>query len=711
MPLVNLAQLSDAKQVKVDSLRLSIKTAKHDTVLVKTWIAWDNIIFASDPELDLRLNLKIDSICVINLANNIDKTEKLFFLKSQGFAFNNIGLIYKSQGDYNKSIDYYKKSLKIREAIGDKAAIALTLNNMGSIYYNQGDYARAIDYFTKSLKISEAIMNKKGVASSLVFIGIIYLDQADFNKALEYFTKSLKINEEIDDQMGIATSLSNIGTIYKKQGDYDKALDYHAKSLKIKEEIGDKMRIGNSFNNIGNIYMDQGNYDKALDYYFKSLKIQEEIGYKRGIAASLSNMGGIYKKQGDYKKAIEYESNGLAIAQEIGNARVIRDAANMLWILYKELGKSKESLEMYELYIVTRDSILSHDNQKAIIQQEYKYAYEKQAAADSIKTAEAGKVQEAELLAEKAENKQNQQQQYFLYAGLAIALLFGGFIFKRFKVANRQKAIIEEQKQIVDKAYEGLEEAHKEITDSINYAERIQRSFLATKELLDENLNDYFVFFQPKDVVSGDFYWAGILANGNFAIVNADSTGHGVPGAIMSILNISSIESAVKDKLTQPADIFNDTRKTIIKRLKKDGSSEGGKDGMDASLISFNTDNSKMTYVAAQNPIWIIRDGELSEIKPEKMPIGKHDNDHIPFNGGEYNIQKGDQIYALTDGFQDQFGGPKGKKFMIKKFREYVLYISDLSMEEQHQKIKETFSNWKGEMDQVDDVCVIGVKI
>jgi ligand-binding sensor domain-containing protein/serine phosphatase RsbU (regulator of sigma subunit) len=285
-------------------------------------------------------------------------------------------------------------------------------------------------------------------------------------------------------------------------------------------------------------------------------------------------------------------------------------------------------------------------------------------------------------------------------------------------VVKKQKEEVEKQKEVIELAHretekqkEQVEEAHKEITDSINYAERIQHSFLATDELLNENLNDYFVFFQPKEAVSGDFYWAGKLNNGTFAMVNADSTGHGVPGAIMSILNITSIEEAVKEGSTAPHEIFNKTRKFIIERLKKDGSPEGGKDGMDASIICFDFEKKKFKYTAAQNPIWIIRDGELTEIKPEKMPIGKHDKDSIPFEGGEFEIQKGDQIYTLTDGFQDQFGGAKGKKFMIKKMREYVLSISHLPMQEQYKKITEVFTNWKGDLEQVDDVCVIGVKI
>ncbi|MCH2236186.1 MAG: SpoIIE family protein phosphatase [Crocinitomicaceae bacterium] len=300
----------------------------------------------------------------------------------------------------------------------------------------------------------------------------------------------------------------------------------------------------------------------------------------------------------------------------------------------------------------------------------------------------------------------------YILTGLMSTLWF--VRWRTTKLRERQKEL-ENEVEIATKEIreqkDQVEEAHKEITDSINYAERIQRSFLATEELLLENLNEHFVFFQPKEVVSGDFYWAGKLNNGTFAMVNADSTGHGVPGAIMSILNISSLEKAIEKGAFEPAKIFNDTRRFIIERLKKDGSPEGGKDGMDASIICFDFQNNKFTYTAAQNPIWVIRDGKLTEIKPEKMPIGKHDKDHIPFEGGEFKILKGDLIYTLTDGFQDQFGGPKGKKFMVKKMREYILSISHLSMEEQYQKIKETFNHWKGEIDQVDDVCVIGVKI
>jgi serine phosphatase RsbU (regulator of sigma subunit) len=256
-----------------------------------------------------------------------------------------------------------------------------------------------------------------------------------------------------------------------------------------------------------------------------------------------------------------------------------------------------------------------------------------------------------------------------------------------------------------------VEEKHREITDSINYAERIQRSFLATKEQLDEKLKEYFVLFQPKDVVSGDFYWAHTLQNGNFALVTADSTGHGVPGAIMSLLNTSSLERAVELGISEPAEILNHTRQTIIERLKKDGSAEGGKDGMDCSLISFNKEKSKFVYAAANNPIWIIRNKELIELTPDKIPVGKHDRDSISFAQQEVEIQKGDMIYTLTDGFPDQFGGPKGKKFMYKKLKELLISIAHKSVKEQKTELKVILKNWMGNIEQVDDVTIIGIRV
>jgi ligand-binding sensor domain-containing protein/serine phosphatase RsbU (regulator of sigma subunit) len=279
-------------------------------------------------------------------------------------------------------------------------------------------------------------------------------------------------------------------------------------------------------------------------------------------------------------------------------------------------------------------------------------------------------------------------------------------------VITKQKELVEKQKTEVDKQKHIIEEKHKEITDSINYAERIQRSFLATKELLDSNLNEYFVFFQPKDVVSGDFYWASLLSNGNFALATADSTGHGVPGAIMSILNISCLENAVGEmKLVEPGEIVNHTRLKIIERLKKDGSPEGGKDGMDCSLICFDFKQDKLTYAAANNPVWIVRGKEILEFAPDKMPVGKHDRDSVSFTQHTLDLLKGDVVYAITDGMPDQFGGPKGKKYMYKQLKELLISIASQPMQEQKVVLASSLNTWKGNLEQIDDVTIVGVRI
>nr|MDQ3048422.1 SpoIIE family protein phosphatase [Bacteroidota bacterium] len=267
---------------------------------------------------------------------------------------------------------------------------------------------------------------------------------------------------------------------------------------------------------------------------------------------------------------------------------------------------------------------------------------------------------------------------------------------------------IKEQKDLI-------EEKHKEITDSINYAERIQRALLASKKLLDQNLNDYFILFKPKDVVSGDFYWATKTGSSsgveNFILVTADSTGHGVPGAIMSIVNIASLKEAALQGITSPDLILNETRRLVIENLKNDGSVDGGKDGMDGCLLSFDFKNNLLSCASANNPIWIIRNKEIIEIKADRYPIGKHDKDTTPFTLHRLILQKGDVVYTLTDGFPDQFGGASGKKFKSKPLQELLLSISQEPMETQKQKLNDVFDNWKGNLEQVDDVCLIGVKI
>ena len=506
-------------------------------------------------------------------------------------------------------------------------------------------------------------------------------------------------------------ALNNIGTVYNAQLNYDKALEYYMKAGELFKSTNYKKGESSALNNIGYIYWNKKDFKKALEYYNQALTIQQEIDDKASEANSLNNIANVLVETKKINEAQGYAAKSFKLANEVGHIKYIENAANTLKDVYLKQGDFKEAFKMYEVEMKMQDSVLNEENKKASIKSQIRYEYEKKAAADSVKNAEVQKVTKAQFALQEATLKQEKFQRYSLIAGLILVLAGLLFAINRFRITQKQKKIIEEQKIIVDNAFERLNEKNTEIMDSINYAERIQRSFLATKQLLDEYLKDYFVLFQPKDVVSGDFYWATELKNGRFLLATADSTGHGVPGAIMSILNISSLEKAIERNLTEPAEILNDTRNTIIDRLKKDGSAEGGKDGMDCSLISFDFINKNFIYAAANNPVWIVRDHAILELRPDKMPLGKHDKDLIPFTQHTINTQTGDVIYTLTDGLPDQFGGPEGKKFMYKQLKELLINIAHLPMNEQQVLLKSSLNNWKGDLEQVDDVCIIGIRI
>ena len=232
-----------------------------------------------------------------------------------------------------------------------------------------------------------------------------------------------------------------------------------------------------------------------------------------------------------------------------------------------------------------------------------------------------------------------------------------------------------------------------------------------------ETDNKFFILYKPKDIVSGDFYFAlahktATSKNELFYICAADCTGHGVPGAFMSMLGVSSLNEAILEKnISQPNEILNDIRSTIITSLNPEGSDEEAKDGMDCVLCAYDFENDLMHFAAANNPLWIIRKGELIEYKPDKMPVGKYGEEIKHFSVQTLNLQEGDVVYIFTDGYADQFGGPKGKKFKYSQFKQLLLSIQNKTMNEQHDILAKTMADWKGSLEQIDDILVIGVRV
>jgi serine phosphatase RsbU (regulator of sigma subunit)/tetratricopeptide (TPR) repeat protein len=703
-----------------------------------------------------------------NYSKGLALSEELKLKETISTFLRGIGNASYYQGNYDKAINHYERGLMIAEEGNDKAVIAGFLNNIGNIYRVKGDYAKGIDYFTRSLKMCEELGDKIGVSNSCNNMAIIYKNQDNFDKAIEYTSRSLKIKQELGDKNGTAGAYINIGNIYARKVDYASAFEYYTKGLTIYEEGGNKNGIASSHLSIGNIYQYQDDYAKAVEHYQMSLTINEETGNRNNISSSYNLIGSVYKKEGDialdagkttlaskkYAAAIEYNKKSLDVAVEIGAKVSVKVASKTLWKTYKASHQYKSALEVYELYIETSDSLASEANQKEVIRQGYKYEYEKQAAADSVVNAEAKKVADAKLTAEQAEkkrlksesnrqkleNKNQQQQAYFLYGILGIAVLFGGFIFNRFKVTQKQKGIIEsqkdeveQQKEKVDQAYEQLEEKNTEILDSINYAKRIQSAILPPDKLVKEYLQNSFILYKPKDIVAGDFYWMEPTKNG-ILFAAADCTGHGVPGAMVSVVCNNALNRSVREYgLTDPGKILDKTREIVIQEFEK--SEDEVKDGMDIALCSLQGNTLK--YAGAHNPLWIVpgsseRHAELIEadvngpalrltqsdpskagiieIKANKQPIGKFDTP-LAYTTHTFELQPNDVFYIFSDGFVDQFGGERGKKFKPKALRELLLSIQDQSMDQQRELINQAFEKWQGDLEQVDDVCVIGVRI
>jgi hypothetical protein len=325
-------------------------------------------------------------------------------------------------------------------------------------------------------------------------------------------------------------------------------------------------------------------------------------------------------------------------------------------------------------------------------------------------------IENQKALSEEKSRKQNLII-VFVAIGLALVIVFAGFIFRSLHVTRKQKHIIEQQKHLV-------EEHQKEIIDSITYAKRLQQAILPSGEEIKKYLANQFILYKPKDIVAGDFYWLHV--NNEFVfIAAADSTGHGVPGAMVSVVCSNALNRAVDEfHLRDTGKILDKTRDLVLETFAKSG--EEIKDGMDISLARIPITSIEMTsekriiqWSGANNPLRYIQNsvvslsGEenkiLSEIKANKQPIGKTDNP-MPFTAHDVELKQGDTIYLMTDGYADQFGGPKGKKYKYKALEEKLIATSHLSLQQQHEELANSFDAWKGSLEQVDDVTIIGIR-
>jgi tetratricopeptide (TPR) repeat protein len=660
--------------------------------------------------------------------------------EQQGIAecYNNIGAIHADQGRYAEALESYRKALAIYERIGDQQGIASCYNNMGVIHEAQGRYAEALESYQKALTIFERIGDQQRIADCYNNIGTIHADQGRYAEALEAYQKALTILERIGYQQGIANCYNNIGNIHVKQERYADALEAYQKALAIQERIGDQQGIATLYNNIGVTNLAQGRYAEALESYQKALAIRERIGDQRGMASSYNNIGTLHRVQGRYTKALEAFQKALAIAQPLGlqddldeiylnlaqtDSALAASGQNHLW---------KSAYLHHRLYAAYKDSVINEASIRKQAQLESQYEYDK-------KTALLKAEQEKERALATAQLRQRETQRNLSLLALGIALIGLVTFAILYRKIRQQRDLIqkqsdeiqqknlaleqynaelkstnqalEESNRIIQQQAETLSEKNEEILDSIRYAERIQRAILPSAEKWQRLLPESFMLYKPRDIVAGDFYWLEETEQYIFLGV-ADATGHGVPGAFVSIVCANALHKAVLEEgLESPAEILWRVREVVVSQLTQAG--EKVKDGMDIGLIRFaKEDRSRAVFAGANRPLWIVSAEGLLEVAGTRQPIGYVEE---PKAFEEVELMLGSRapamVYAFTDGIVDQMGGPRGRKLLPKGLREWLLSLWNQPVAEQAERLTALFETWRGDHHQIDDVTIVGVRV
>ena len=677
-------------QAQIDSLTLCLKSPKEDTTRVKALLALVDIYRHSNPDK-----------CPDLLKQALALSQKLNYMKGIGKTKHLEGLVEYGTGNFSAARSKYLEALTIYEGLKDQSATAKIIYNLGVVSVFLGEYPKANTNFFKALRIYESLGDKKSIGDCYSGLANVYGRQGNPVAELEYHTKALKLKIELKDDYGIAACYINIGNVYGYEKKYDTALSYYNKGLKMGEEMHNQKWILNALGNIGTIYTLQGKLKEGLTYLIKCYDIAEKIGDKQSMATTLNSISSAYSGMGDKEKSKQAAEQALKISTEIGSKNEMKQSYDNLSASYADIGDYKQAYSYHKLFSNIKDSIFNEESSKQINEMQAKYDSEKQEQEITLLNKDK-EIQTANL-------KQQKIIIWGVASGLVLTLILALFILIQFKQKKKANLALES-------AYIQIEEKNTSITDSINYAKRIQTAILPSLENMQKFLPEVFVLYKPKDIVSGDFYWF-TEKNGNSILAVADSTGHGVPGAFMSMIGNDLLTQIIIEKgITQPDQILTQLHEGVKNALKQDNKQSEAKDGMDIAIVKCRSVNGKteLEYSGALRPFWLIKkdQNEITEIKPDKHSIGgSYSNDQRVFTNHSMSLSSGDSFYMTTDGYADQFGGDTGKKMMTKNMKELILNIQSSSMAEQKNILEKTFTEWQKNREPIDDVLVIGVRV
>lgn len=667
-------------------------------------------------------------------------------------SLNNIGNVYKKMDEYDKALRYLEMSLAICDSIGDKEKTANTLNSIGNFFRQRRSFDKAREYYEKSLQLKMADNDLAQIGNAYNNIGLVHSDIDNYAKALEYYNKAIENHKKANKTSSVAYTMNLIGGLYWKKHDYDSAVYYYKQALALREKIGNLTAIASSMKNIGILYKDQMDYRSALDWYGKASKIYmdlsdlqglasisnlegrlfqqinefvdaedkyhvalsmyEQAGNKQGIVALYFNLGDLYLSNKQFEKAEEYFQRTMELAKEIARNDLMMKASYALYEVYLGAGSDSKGLEYFVKYTQWKDSINTYESKKRIAEIEFNNA---------IKLKDI-KIKEKDQKLLKSEEELEQQRIYIAIAAIValIILVFLILFYIQKKKIHRVNLRLREKRKELEQANEKLEVAltdlslmNQKVTDSINYAKRIQDALLPSAEQVKMLFAKNFILYYPKDIVSGDFYWITRTKEHKY-IAAVDCTGHGVPGAFMSMIGSSLLNEIVHSKgITEPEDILKMLNVGVINALNQ--SDEHGMrndDGMELTLCRVDREDKELTVAFANHKMVIVKPGQ----KPEFVSASFHSIGGVmsvrktpDYEQLKMPIEKGMRLYLFSDGYIDQFNSERSK-YSSPRMLEHIDEIQQYDIYEQFGEFVNEFDNWKGTMHQLDDVMLIGIE-
>lgn len=625
---------------------------------------------------------KIDSLKSLLEFPLNDKDIPVLIELSNAYTFHN----------YDSAIKYANLGIQTSEKNGKKPDQGFSVS-LGNVYFEKGEYDKALNYYIEAEKQGKLLGDLKSLVLINGNIGLIYLEQNLLEKAKIQFESALEIAKENRFQHLIAGNTNYLGRLFYAANQKDEAMVKFKEALLLAKELNKTDLYYECVNNIAIIHQETGHYNDALDYFGQYLEFVKQNNESRGLSAAYHNIALVYKDMKNIVNTITYLDSSVTAAKSV---RAFQDLIE-IYSTYTEIftlsNNYEKAFETFKLQFAAKDSLIQQTRDKQFIEMSTKYQSEKKESENKFLKA-TGEKQKA------------------ITAAISIVLLLVAvlafFIFRSYRIKQKANKLLSAQNTEIIAQKGIIENKQKEILDSIAYAKRLQDAILPPSNLIEQYFPNSFIIYKPKDIVAGDFYWME-QKNDHIFIAAADSTGHGVPGAMVSVICSGALSRAVKEfGIFDPGKILDKTRELIIETFEK--SERDVKDGMDISLISLNTKSGEIQWAGAFNRLWYTRENTILEIIPDKQPIGKTE-DPKAFTTHTIIPQKGDCFFLFTDGYADQFGGPDGKKLKYKKFKEIIHSKTEGTMYQQKQNLEEALILWKGLHEQIDDICVIGLKI